>query len=191
MAGGGTADIQTGSAHTLTVDGGLLSITGDDFRLGGAGSAAAFNVASGTVSISDELAIINNSTAQFLGGATTFNRLRHNAGSAITLSSGIGGSVIGTSITTFAGTMDWQTDSLMTWSFSGETDWAETQWNAGRITFNTQGVGDLGVWSAVNGSVFDFDTGTNTLSLVPEPSTFALLAGALAMGLAMVRRRRS
>jgi hypothetical protein len=74
--------------------------------------------------------------------------------------------------------------------------WAETEWNAGRLTYNGLGTGDLGSWAAVTasgglggGANFSFDSGTNTLSLVsvPEPGSFALLTAA---GVVLLARRR-
>jgi hypothetical protein len=56
------------------------------------------------------------------------------------------------------------------------------------MTFDGDDVGVLGDWNSVNGTIFNYDGGTNSLSLVPEPGSFALFG--LGMGALFMFRRR-
>lgn len=71
-----------------------------------------------------------------------------------------------------------------TWSIIGSKVLANTTFGA---NFEVSGFTETaGVWS--NGS-YEFSEATGALSVVPEPSTFALLGGLLALSWVMIRRR--
>lgn len=101
----------------------------------------------------------------------------------------IGGSgtlLSGTSSTSFSanGTFNINNDWTGSWevgSYSG-SDWRNTITGG---TWNLEG-------TAIDGALFDSNftvTDGTTLTLVPEPSSFALLAGFMGLAWIMVRRR--
>ncbi|MGE9295864.1 MAG: PEP-CTERM sorting domain-containing protein [Puniceicoccales bacterium] len=66
--------------------------------------------------------------------------------------------------------------------FFDETEWA-AKWADGTLTFDGGNVGSFGDYFTVAGD-------TLTLTSVPEPSTYALIGGILALALVMTRRRK-
>jgi hypothetical protein len=62
-------------------------------------------------------------------------------------------------------------------TITGNDEWAEAEWNAGRLTYNGADYTTLGAWSVVTntdgletGVRFDYDSATETLSLVSGAS---------------------
>ncbi len=211
---GGSATITN---STFTVSGGQLVGVN---QFGGSGDinvngTTVFNLNSGTV-IAGQNGTAgnfgNNATTpggvwNLNGGTLTAYTLRYRDVSTMVL----GGTTAGSATFTngWAGTnhtqsnvrINWLTGSLMALTI-GVDDWAENEWVANRMFFNGQSSMDFGglTWAdATNSSVglgggtyFDWDGSTNTLALavVPEPSTYALLAGVAGLGSLAVRRHR-
>jgi hypothetical protein len=77
-------------------------------------------------------------------------------------------------------------------------EWAEALWSNDQLLYAGESGTDLGLdWAAVSstgfadGSRFNFDGRTLDVSVIPEPGSFALLAGMLGLTSVMLRRRRS
>lgn len=153
------------AAGTLTVSGGNLNVTGSFGR--------------------DANIFLNGGTID-VGSLSTFTGFNMTLGGS-TAGSLTAGSLNGAFEVTNRN-FNWLAGSQMTFTVTATTDWAETEWNAGRMKFNGQDESTLGDWSTVNGTIFNYDGGTNTLSLVPEPSPFALLG--LGMSALVICRRR-
>lgn len=70
-----------------------------------------------------------------------------------------------------------------------------TQWGVAYTSYATGALGTESVNFAGTSNTWDSalvgTLSSGTLSLVPEPSTYAMLAGALALGYVMVRRRKA
>jgi hypothetical protein len=192
---GGSIDVQqTGvlNGSTFNMTAGTLTTNGSNFYTNG---GSLVNVSGGTLTTGSFGSMFGGSdgTATFTGGtlnATTLNFrspdfnlvLGGSTSGSLNFSGGWG---------RLDGAVDirWNSGSLMDMTLTGETDWAETVWNAGEMTVDGQDTSTLGNWSAVNGTLFDYDPGTQTLALVPEPSSFALI-GLAALAVFMVQRRR-
>ncbi len=181
----------------VEVNGGSFTVNNNVALIEGANSS--FTVNGGTVLVDGSFGTPNfaGGGAAFLNGGTlTGDTLNYRHGWTLTM----GGSTAGSAtFDDFGGdnhnnsniSMDWLSGSLMSLTITSSADWAETYWDAGQITFDGDDFSALGDWSTVNGTIFAWDGGTNTLSLaaVPEPSTYALLAGMLGLTWVMLRRR--
>jgi hypothetical protein len=151
---------------TFTVNGGTVTITaGADasqtgFKSSGAATTGGFFFNGGTT-VAPDFSLAVARTAEF-GGTT--------AGS-LSLAS------LGTNIT-----LDWLSGSLMTLTITGaDQTFYENLWTNTTLQYNGANVGAFSDNFQVSGS---------TLSLVPEPSTTALLLGGLALA-GVLKRRRS
>ena len=184
-------DLEVFDGSVFTISGGSLDVANDignrDFH-----DTAEFNFNGGST------------TAKFLsfGTASTMNFGGTATGSVIVDNFGGAGHQVeniridflpGSSMTlelTNAVESGGTTNSNLGWSNIGSetgSDWAEALWANGRLTYNGQDFSTYGNWSNVDGSIFNFDS--NTLSLVPETSSFTLLSGLLAFSWMMFRRR--
>lgn len=186
----GLVQIGNGAGRTA-----LLDISGGSFSAGSIRlTTGSFNVSGGTISSSGEYRSALSS-AVFTGGTSSFSTFNADAGFGITLGGTTAGSLTASTITNGANfNLNWLSGSLMTVTISSVADWAETYWDAGQIAIDGSDFSTLGNWAAVNGSLFAWDAGTNTLSLgsvIPEPSAYALLIGLLGLAWTTVRRRRS
>jgi hypothetical protein len=182
--------------RTLSIDGGALvtlnsghiSATqngGDDFRL----DDGIFTMTGGSLTASDELVFTTGGVGNFNGGTATFADVRFN-GQTLNLGGSNSGSItITTGNFISNGTIAWSTGSLMSFTRTGIADWAETEWNAGRMTVDGDDFNVLGDWSSVNGSVFSYTSGSQTLALIPEPSSIALL-GLAGLAVVLFRSRK-
>lgn len=200
--GGGTVTLNGGSidvqqigvldGSTFNMDAGTLTNNGENFYTN---NDSLVNVSGGTMTTGAFGSMFGGSdgTATFSGGtlnATTMNFrspdfnliLDGTTAGSLNFSNGWGN---------ITGAVDirWNTGSLMAMTLTGESDWAETQWDAGTMTYDGQDFNTLGDWSSVDGSIFDYDSGTQTLSLIPEPSTLFLVALSM-LPLYLLRRRR-
>jgi hypothetical protein len=152
---------------------------------------ATFTLEQGTVSdfnltVNNAASVLNVNGGSFT--ATTFNT------SAGVLN--LGGSAAGTfnaSNFTSGISIDWANGSQIAMTITGSAGWAESEYNAGRLLFEGDNNTALGLtWAqATSGGtqIWDFTGDTLTLVAIPEPSTFALLAGMLGFTWVMLRRR--
>jgi hypothetical protein len=177
----------------IVVNGGSLTVAADlgsrNFHTGGAltlngGTITATNLTYGTGGLN---LTFGGSTAGSLT-IDNFGGSRHNASTigidflsgslmSMQLTAPVESGVVGD------GDVGWM-------EVGGETgqEWAEALWSDGRLTLDGDDFNSLGDWSTVNGTLFSYDAGTNTLSLVPEPSAAGLFS--VLLGLACIRRRR-
>lgn len=181
----GNSYLRTGSSFTIDstsqfvgsndanenfrLDGGVLSVNGGsmtEFSIrGGSGT---FNLDGGTV---DMLRNRGNLTLNLLSSGTfsvTDNRI---------------------SVTQF-----WSAGSTASVTLDDD-EWAEALWNAGDLHYDGQDNATLGTWTAVTtagglggGASFSYDSGTETLTVIPEPSSLGLI-GLAGMALYFLRRR--
>jgi hypothetical protein len=221
--------IRTGSNGGVTINSSSLAVNGGTLELQGSNRNIALSnnsslaVNGGTVTMVtsnatgyfgvNQLATGNN-TINLNGGNTTANFLAFgNNASTPRLRLSLGGSTEGSftavNFLALSGNevigarrIDWMPDSLMTMTMTAAAStWAETEWAAGRMTYNGSGNGTFGNWSTVTTTGFGdgnrFNMSGNTLSIVavPEPSTLALVgmagAGFLVLGRMRKRGRRS
>jgi hypothetical protein len=140
-------------------------------------------------------------TANFYGGDSYFSELRgtHSSGGLMVYEVlGASGSINAQNIGSYGERIqiDWGPGTGMSMTIANYAAWGETEWDAGRLTYDGQDTGDLGTWAEVTapgglggGESFSYDSGTNTLTLiVPEPASFGMaFVGLMLVGL---RRRR-
>lgn len=197
---GSTLNVNGGSLETYGAGRGILLSGGGTLNINGGSVFTETSSATNIFGIGS-LATGSN-TINLNGGVTNVNFLgfgRNNSSSQLTLT--VGGSTVGsfTAVDFVALSANeliterdirWLPGSLMTMTITNEADWAEIEWDAGRMLYNGQGFGALGDWATVNGSIFSWNGTTNTLSLaaVPEPSAAALFTTFFAIGLAARRR---
>ena len=189
MSGGtatlsGRLDINAGGS--VTINGG--SLTAASNRMNDVSTTLTIN--GGVIDLGTEF---GRSGSIFMnGGATTADSLSTYAGFSMTFGGTTAGSLtvdaLGGSFMPPNRNFNWLPGSQMSFTVVTGADWAETEWNAGRMFYNGDDDDVLGDWATVNGTIFAWDGGTNTLSLVPEPSSSALLG--MAGGLVLLRRRR-
>jgi fibronectin type 3 domain-containing protein len=199
ILGGSSFTLENGTIHTasgrdwsvsnagasLTVNGGTLNL-GRNLLLGGtAGSSFTVNggVINGNLTTSEIGARSfqgNAKTLNFNGGTTTAYRLDLAGANTVFNFGGTSeGSLTATNFAAAIGSnsfMNFLSGSLMTVALSGADEWAAAQWAAGKLTYNGQGINELGSWANVTnpfiglggGSYWGFDSGTNTLTLIQE-----------------------
>jgi hypothetical protein len=167
LKGADTNNLANGSATFLIADG------GDGFDFDATAAGLTFAVGS-TVGATNDFVFAYNAAQDFTSvSVASGNAAFSNAdagssasfGFALMFFDGVGG----VSVTTAGGEQ---------YGFYSEANWQIPANDAGTFSFGT----DFTTISAL--------TGTNG-SVVPEPSTYAALAGLLALGYVMVRRRRA
>jgi hypothetical protein len=209
---GGGLNVNSGS--TLTLSGGAISApagSGGSGHFNINGTSGNFTMNSGSVTAGGNFGQSNASGNvangwNFNGGTLTASTLQYRSLATMTL----GGTTAGSATFTngYATSnhsddnirIDWLSGSLMTLTI-GATDWAETNWAAGRMTYfdGTNTINNTNYsWAQVtttgfgDGNRFDWSGTNNTLALVviPEPSTLVLfgIAGLAALG--FLRRRK-
>jgi hypothetical protein len=190
---GATRSILLTGNGSLTVNDGIVTM---DTSVSATGSLGVNHLASG------------NNTINLNGGDTTANFLAfgNNASTPrlqLTLGGTTAGSFTAVDFLALSGNevigarrIDWLPDSLMTMTMTNaSSDWAEVEWAAGRMTYNSEGFGDLGDWSTVTTAGFGdgsrFNMAGNTLSIVavPEPASLAAVGLVSLLVLARVRRQ--
>ena len=186
------------SSATLFVGGGVSGTSSATYSgaiQNGSGTLALTKEGSGTQTLGGALTYTGDTTVS--AGALTFDTT---SSLLFTVSDGgVSNHVLGSGAANFNGSFKLDlagvTDTSGSWnlvdvgtlatSFGGSFT---VQDNAGGLTFTNNGSGlwtsNTGLWS------FDQSTGQLALTAVPEPSTFAALAGLGALGLASQRRRR-
>lgn len=165
---------------SVEINGGIVDMTGSGF--GFLNNTNDFVINGGTITITDYFG--------FSGGSSIY-----------TFGMGSGGSVTADRFNG-AGNLNWLTGSQMSLTITSADEWAESAWNSGNLTYNGLGNTTIGgsgaTWAQVTAAggldgtySFSYDSLTESLSLsvVPEPSTAALLFGCFA-GLTLLRRKR-
>jgi hypothetical protein len=176
------SDLRVEGTATLTVNDGTLNASVIEMF-----DTGAFVMNGGTVTLSGNFGSNNFSgggSAQFNGGTLTANTLDFTHAWDLTLGGTTSGSASFTS--GFGDTsnisIDWSGGSLMTLDIGGYDQTAyETLFTNGELLFEGSNAGNFSDNFTVSGS---------QLSLIPEPSSTALIGFALG-GLALLRRRRS
>ncbi|BCX49063.1 fibronectin type III domain-containing protein [Haloferula helveola] len=121
-------------------------------------------------------AISSGGTLRFNGGTTTVPRIElSGSGSTLNLGGTSPGSLTAASFVGPFGsgsTINYMPGSMMSLTVSGEDEWASAKWADGDLTYNGQGVAELGAWAVVTapdglgpGVSFDYDSTTETLVL--------------------------
>lgn len=168
------------SASTFNATGGSINVGFRAvFRNG-----AIVNISGGTHTFQDEFLVRDSgSVATFSGGTTSIaNDLNFASSGLLRFGVGAVGSLTANVLNGGASVnMDWISGSLMSLTITG-ADFAfyEDLYIDGNLLLD-----------GANASPFadSFQVSGSTLSLIPEPSTFALLAGVLALTSVMLRRR--
>ncbi|HAV13756.1 MAG TPA: hypothetical protein DCX06_09765 [Opitutae bacterium] len=193
MTGAGTAVVMNGGTVTSSNNRRFVLALGTTFTInaGTLGTGGTFAGFDGTIG--------DGGTVNFLGGVSNFTEFGYtqNAGP-----NGIVYNFGGTSGSVTAAGFDANTNGQLNWlagagislTISGSTTWAEAEYNAGRLTYLGDDSTDLGLtWAqATSGGtqIWDFTGDTLTLA-VPEPSSYALLAGCFGLAWVMLRRRKA
>lgn len=193
-----TVTVSNGSLHfasftarngTFDMSGGTLTTNNDLNSQGG----QVFNFSGGTINIGrDAMRGFQPTTSYNFSGTADFNVTRNfgeiDAGvRSVNLLAGSGTVDIGGDLEADGMTIDWTSGSGYTITATAlldngvSTTW-DALWTAGQLTVDG---GQTGTFND------NFIVAGNTLSLVPEPSTYVLIAGSLVLGVAMWRRRRA
>ncbi len=180
---GATRNVLLTGNSTLTINGGTFTASNElGINRLATGFTNSINLNGGTIAVTDELRFGDN------GALVTFNFGGTVAGSLTALNFVAAGD---DSENIAARRLNWLPNSLMTMTLTAAaSDWAETEWAAGRMTYNGQGFVDLGSWATVTTTGFGdssrFNMAGNTLSIVavPEPASLAAvgLVGLLILG---------
>jgi hypothetical protein len=192
----------------LQIDGG--TITGDGTTATGNGigalSGGTLTVNGGTISGYQEFGGVDSfgsggATVNLNGGSVTASGFSFHGG----LVANFGGTTNGSAVfTDFQGdrhndaniNINWASGSLMTLQITNNTldgglaasNWAQFLWDSDQLKLDGVSATDSGL--AFGDTDFVFDGGTNTLSVIPEPSSIALVGIALA-GLIMFHRKNA
>jgi len=205
--GGGFADLGNNNRDVVVVSASSFNVTSGNVNLGRhlLLNQSSFTISGGTLTGDTDTdlgtrAFNNTGTMNFNGGTVSVFRLDF-SGSGTTASFGgtSAGSVTANSFLGANVSLNFLTGTLMDLSFTDVADWAETQWDADSLLYNGQDSSSLGLsWNDVttvgfgDGSFFEYDDGTNTLSLavIPEPAPVTLFLLAGLAGLFLYRLRR-
>lgn len=199
---GGTFELASG------VSDGIASLAGSGSVVGGANSALTLGASNanstftGTIAGGLNLIKAGTGTFTFGGASTSVGNITVNAGT-FTLAdagsltfyigdNGISNSVGGTGTANFNGDFNFDFSGAdltngNSWSIVSSS--LSKSFGAG---FGVNGFVDQGggIWTN-GGFTFDQSTGSLSYAAVPEPSTFAVLGGVVALGFAALRRRRA
>jgi fibronectin type 3 domain-containing protein len=163
------------NSASLTLNGGTMTVARDLII----NNSATFTINGGTLTGIDQIYCQSYRSAaaaiNFNGGTTTADNFQFDTACTVTF----GGSTAG-SLSLLAGlgngaTLNWLPGTKMTMTVANADEWAETEWNAGRLTYNGQGTNELlKTWAEVTetdglgtaGVNFEYDSVTETLSLV-------------------------
>jgi len=179
--------VLTGNGGTILIGGNTTTFSGatsgtGDLRKNGGGNV----IFSGAYSFGGDLTV-DGGGAVTLGQSGTFTFDIDGSGVNNTITQGIGT----TSGLSLDGTFVFDLTSAGTgltdeWSIIGSTILAQAAFGT---NFDVSGFteGTSGVWTS---GIYQFDEGTGNLTVVPEPSAYALLGGLLALSWVMVRRRK-
>lgn len=175
--GNNNKDVQLNSGTSFSVTGGTVNL-GRDLKVNG----GVFTISGGTITGDIDTSIgsygfQSNGVLNFNGGTTTgFELLLQGSNTQVNFGGTTSGSLTVDSINGTNGVIDWAIDSLMSLTVSSSTTWAETEWSAGRLTYNGADYTTLGTWAAVTAEDglgpdvrFDFNSATGTLSLGAGP----------------------
>ena len=189
---GNPRNVSLNTLATLTITDGLLNIAGGLAVNSGTAANKIINFSGGTSNIEGGMftGFQPSGTANFLNDAilsVTGTIGANQAGSRL-FNIGLGTGSIS------AGTLEAR-NAIIDWSASSEFSFTATTivssgaavtwqdlWTAGNLTYEGSNVGNFGDYFVVDGA--------NTLTLVPEPSTYAMIFGAFALGLVALRRRK-
>jgi autotransporter-associated beta strand protein len=171
-----------GSSHTI---GGIGDITFN----GAANLSSSFEkIGANTVSFGDTVSVgadltVSGGTLAFLNGSTTTFAIG---------ADGVNESILGTGALSLDGILAFDLSSADTtigasWLIFDADSLTE---NIG-VNFSVQGFNDegSGLWTLDNGALYEFEASTGALSVVPEPSSYALLLGCAICALVGLRRR--
>ena len=193
IIGGTNRSLQGGTGtSTVNVSGGNLSLAEGGSIVGGSTgtSTTLLNISGGTVSsgVTGRLTLTrSNDRATITGGTTTFGTGVNSITNGARLTFGLGNGTVSFASELLGGNgsfIDFLTGSGGALSITGFTSANYASWwDSGFLRIN----GVAGAPGAFNSS--DFLVTDSTLTLVPEPSTWALLAVSLTT-LAIFRRRR-
>jgi hypothetical protein len=163
---------------TFTMSDGLLETVDFGADIAADDGGATINLNGGTIQATGDLKLYGdtNPNTFTLGGSTV------GSFTAINLVGTVGNY-----------TINWLSGTLMTMNITGMATWAETEYNAGRLLFNGQNNVGLGLtWTeATSGGTQIWNYSGTTLSVIPEPSTWALLSVGLGVMVLFRRRRRA
>ena len=160
-----------GSESLFTINGGSFT-TGDQFQINGN-----FTMNGGTLLVNGPISSSRWSSdpgeIQFNGGTTTATEFDFDSSKpgSLTFGGNAAGSITLTAAFGSGVTQNWLPGTQMTLTAATD-EWAEAEWNAGRLSYDGQGIVELGAWASViapdglgDGVAFVYDSATETLSL--------------------------
>jgi fibronectin type 3 domain-containing protein len=167
--------IVSGASGAITVHGGILEV-GRALRVQNGGQ---LTVNGGTLGVGGKFSTSTLFSApgpiQFNGGTIYAESFQFDTPATITFGGTKDGSLTLSNSLGIGATLDWLTGTRMTMTVAPADEWAETEWNAGRLTYNGLGIGDLGSWAAVtmagglgDAFYFAYDSTSETLSLATD-----------------------
>jgi len=196
---------------SFTISGGAVEIGSSPGNTRDLIQRSSFTITNGILDVSNDFSAVDSSVSSFEGGVTDvlgnamigFNPTgTFNFSNDAVLS--VGGTLgdpdsVGTRMVNFglgtgsvtAGTLE-TTNMSMDWLSGSEFSLTASAITGAASSFS--GLWDVGILTVDGGQTGNFTdnfaVSGDTLSLVPEPSTYPLIFGGLALGLAMIRRRR-